>query len=134
MLVGLRDFVGMLIKVEVFSTWRSCHGENLLPLHIRQTVAAWSHDIKDSTIFNCFMKSTVKVYEPTYWMEKGITRSGIPSRVQPSDIEQPEELVQGSSFDNDPEELREVECEVGVEMGYLQQAEVVQEMRVLASF
>ena len=53
---------------------------------IRWAVAAWSHDIKDSTIFNCFMKSTVKVYESEP------TCSGMPSQVQPSNLEQLEEL------------------------------------------
>ena len=68
---------------------------------IRWAIAAWSHDIKDSTIFNCFIKSTVKVYESEP------TCSGMPSQVQPSNLEQLEELGQGSSFG--PDELREVE-------------------------
>ena len=98
----------------------------LLPA-IRWAVAAWSHNIKDSTtFFNCFMKSTVKVYESEP------TCSGMPSQVQPSNIEQLEGLGQGSSFG--PDELREVEGEVEIAMGYLQQAEVVQEMMSVSEF
>lgn len=33
---------------------------------IRWTVEAWNNDLKHSTIFNCFMKSSVKYYEPSY--------------------------------------------------------------------
>ena len=98
----------------------------LLPA-IRWAVAAWSHNIKDSTtFFNCFMKSTVKVYESEP------TCSGMPSQVQPSNLEQLEGLGQGSSFG--PDELREVKDEVEIAMGYLQQAEVVQEMMSVSEF
>ena len=89
-------------------------------------VTAWSHDIKDSTIFNYFIKSTVKVYESEP------TCSGMPSQVQLSNFKQLEELSQGSSFG--PGELREVEDEVEIAMGYLQQAEVVQEMMSVREF
>lgn len=33
---------------------------------IRWAVEAWNNDLKPSTIFNCFMKSSVKYYEPSY--------------------------------------------------------------------
>ena len=93
---------------------------------IRWAVAAWSHGIKDSTIFNCFMKSTVKVYksEPT--------RSRTPPQVQPSNLKQLEGLGQGSSFG--PNELRKVKGEVEIAMRYLQLAEVVQEMIGVSEF
>ena len=54
------------------------------------------------------------------------------SQVQPSNLEQLEELGQGSSFG--PDKLREVEGEVEIAMGYLQQAEVVQEMMSVSEF
>jgi hypothetical protein len=47
---------------------------------IRWAVSAWRFDVKDSTIFNCFRKSTVKVYEPSYWLRETnpIICSGLP--------------------------------------------------------
>jgi hypothetical protein len=78
---------------------------------IRWAVAGWNHDIKDSTIFNCFLKSTVKVYEPTQWADRGIQCSGIIDFAAPPDAV-PEELEA-------PEELAEVEEEVAASYNYL---------------
>lgn len=34
---------------------------------IRWAVSAWIHDVKPSTIYNCFTKSTVKIFEPGHY-------------------------------------------------------------------
>jgi len=104
---------------------------------IRWAVAAWNHDIKNATIFNCFMKSTVKVYEPTYWAEKGIMCSGIPSQIQLTYTDQEveiEEAESGNRYKNNPNELGEVEDEVEVALEYLRKAEVIQDMMSVTEF
>jgi hypothetical protein len=89
---------------------------------VRWAVPAWNYDIKDSTNFNYFMKSTVKVCEPNYWAEKEIMCFGIPSEIQLTDTDQEveeEEAESGNRYKNNPTELDEDEDKVEVTWEHL---------------
>lgn len=61
-----RHFVRYLVrKVEKLPEGADLPVINILQA-IQWAVEAWNNDIKPSTIFNCFTKSSVKLFEPSY--------------------------------------------------------------------
>lgn len=111
---------------------------------IRWAIEAWNFDVKASTIFNCFTKSTVKFFEPSFLSPENLESIKIanPGRILTEFIQFEEEEIeneqppvpsfrtQSLDIDEDPsanEEMQHLRNEVQTNLEILQQANLIEE-------